>query len=286
MEHEQALVLLLGRLHFDELSRTRIFHIIKNGVDWYAFLNYCIKSNMVCLVYRNMINLGIERLLPAIVMNNMKYHYEQNTARNKKLIKCYEKIVKDLAENDIHVLPSKGIRFLTTIYRNDPGIRLLNDIDIFALPSDKESVHNYMEATGFETYLINDKDAFCSPAAGENSRFYIFFTEEGGHDDIRVDIDYTCPEHLFAELSKDGNHLSEFCILCNIYSTAMCAATDFSTLKQSNYIRLVDLAEYYRVFLSSISKSELLDFASKLNMHLDVSYIVDFLDMTKTCIIQ
>ena len=44
MTPEDALVLLLGRLTFDNLTKVRIFHIVKNGVDWYKFLNICVKT--------------------------------------------------------------------------------------------------------------------------------------------------------------------------------------------------------------------------------------------------
>ena len=70
MKSEEALVLLLGRLSFDDLTKVRIYHLIKNGLDWYEFLNICIRKKLICMVYKSLSDLGLIQLLPMIVINN------------------------------------------------------------------------------------------------------------------------------------------------------------------------------------------------------------------------
>ena len=59
MKTEEALALLLARLSFDKLTKTRIFHLIKNHVDWYEILNICVKKKLICLVYKKLEDLNL-----------------------------------------------------------------------------------------------------------------------------------------------------------------------------------------------------------------------------------
>lgn len=276
MKVENALVILLGRLEFDELIKTRIFHIIKNGIDWYDFLNYCIRTNMVCLVYRNLVKLGIEKMLPATIKYNMRYHYEKNTLRNEYLLASLDKIQRELIEKDIVVVPIKGAKFLSSIYKDDIGVRLLNDIDILAEPSNKDIIHNYMKENGFKTYLVNNEDAFCFNGTDELSHFYISFTEVGLHDDLRIDIDYTYAS--FIQKIIEENYIYEFCYLCKSYYSSIQSKALPNEVDRFEYIKLLDIYEYYKSYLVSMTKAELISAAIELHFSAELSYICECLE--------
>lgn len=273
LKGEKALVILLGRFEFDEIVKIRIFHIIKNGVDWYDFLNYSVRTNTVCLVYANMVKLGIEKLLPATIKSNMKYHYIQNTVRNQHLLVSLEKIIQGLAEKDITVVPIKGAKFLYTIYKDDLGVRLLNDIDLLAEHSSKDAIYEYMKENGFCSYLVNNKDAFCSNGADEECHFYISITKVGLHDDLRIDFDYTYPA-IFIKGIKENNHLYEFCYLCKLYYSSMKKEAFPYTVDQFNYIKLVDIYEYHKSYLSNLTWVELKSVAKELNFVKELNYVL------------
>lgn len=273
MTYEKALVILLSRLQFNELMKTRIFHIIKNGVDWYDFLNYCIKTNTVCLAYKNLVKLGIERLLPSTIKYNMRYHYEQNTIRNQYLMASLERIMQNMEERGIAIAPVKGAKFLYTIYKEDPGVRLLNDIDILAGASARDSIYEYMNENNFGSYLINDEDAFCFKHTNEDSHFYISFTEVGLHDDLRIDFDYSYSAS-FINTIRENNCFYEFCYLCKSYYSAMKKKGLPDTVDQFDYIKLIDIYEYYKAYLACTTTTELKSEASVLQFSDELNYVL------------
>lgn len=277
MKAEKALVILLGRFEFDELIKTRIFHIIKNGIDWYDFLNYCIRTNLVCLVYKNMLILGIDKLLPATIKYNMKYHYEQNTIRNEFIIASLDKITRGLMEKGISIVPIKGAKFLSTIYKEDPGVRLLNDIDILAEPSSKDTIYKFMKENGFASYLINNEDAFCLVGTEEQCHFYISFTEVGLRDDLRIDFDYAYSASFIRKIKED-NYLYELCYLCRSYYESMQKKGFSSDLDQFDYMKLVDIQRYCKSYLTALNKEELKSAAIELHFAEELRYVLDCLE--------
>lgn len=276
MKAEKALVILLGRFEFDELIKTRIFHIIKNGIDWYDFLNYCIRTKMVCLVYKNMEMLGIDRLLPNTIRYNMKYHYEQNTIRNEFLIASLGKITQELLEKDISAVPIKGAKFISTIYKEDPGVRLLDDIDILAEPSSKNIVYGFMKDSGFDSYLINNEDAFCVDEADEQCHFYISFPNVELRNDIRIDFDYTYSASFIQKI-KEGNYLYELCYLCRSYYTSMKKKGLSAALDRFDYVKLVDIYRYFKFYLGEMSTAELKNAAEELQFAEELGYVLNCL---------
>ena len=277
MKAEKALVILLGRLEFDELIKTRIFHIIKNGVDWYDFLNYCIRTNLVCLVYKNMIILGIDKLLPATIKYNMRYHYEQNTIRNEFLIASLNKITRGLIEKGVSIVPIKGVKYLSTIYKEDPGVRLLKDIDILAEPSSKYTISKFMKENGFASYLINNEDAFCLDGKDEQCHFYINFTEMGLHDDLRIDFDYSCSESFVRKI-RGNDYLYELCYICRSYYTSMKNQGFSIDLDRFDYMKLVDIHRYFKVYLADMKEAELKRAAAELHFTDELRYVLDCLE--------
>lgn len=277
MKAEKALVILLGRFEFDELIKTRIFHIIKNGIDWYDFLNYCIKTNMVCLVYKNMVILGIEKLLPATIKYNMRYHYEQNTIRNEYLMATLKKITRGLKEKGILIVPIKGAKFLSTIYKKDPGVRLLNDIDVLAESSSKDTIYIYMKENGFDSYLINNEDAFCLHGTDEQCHFYISFTEGGLNDDLRIDFDYA-HSAFFIQKIRDNNFVYELCYLCKSYYSSMKKKSFPMDVDKFDYVKLIDIYEYYRSCLVGINEVKLKSAAEELHFSEELRYVLACLE--------
>lgn len=232
---------------------------------------------MVCLVYQSMLNLGIERLLPVTVKRNMKYHYEQNTLRNRYLLSSLAKLIRDLEDQNITVVPVKGVKLLTTVYCQDPGVRLLNDIDLLAAASNRTAIHTYMKENSFFSYLINDQDALCTAEAEEMSHFYISFSEVGLQDDLRIDVDYTYPQEVLEKLGKKNNPVFEFCFLCQAYYASMKKIGLPKTVDQFNYVKLVDIFEFCKRFLPHMTNTELESAAKSASCANQVSYALQCL---------
>lgn len=276
LKAELALVILLGRFQFDDSIKLRIYHIIKNGVDWYEFLNSCVKTNLICIAYKNLIRLGLLDLLPAIIRNNMHYHYKSNCIRNKLLFDEALKINEHFGKEKILAVPVKGIHLLDTVYKHDPGLRILNDIDYLALRADHEKIHSYMKEQGFSTYLINDQDAFCATHSTETSHFYVKHIKGEFCNDLRVDFDYSYPADLIGEIGFD--YICEFFYLCNIYFMSMQKKGKPNFVEQFNYTKLIDIYAYCKMFLYNMPLSDIQAKAAQKNCLEQVNYSFDCLE--------
>jgi len=282
MTPEDALVLLLGRLTFDNLTKVRIFNIVKNGVDWYKFLNICVKRKLICMVYKSLTDLEIIQLLPMIIINNMQYHYEQNQEQNRKFLKVSAPIISYFNNNDILAVPVKGIRFLNTIYSKELGVRILSDIDFIASSKNQSDIHCFMKQSGYNTYLVNNKDVFCSTNTNVKSYFYIKFDEKNSYGKLRIDFDFGYPDDLIQKVQSSEQPVYEFLYLCNSYYEETYNIINSKNIATYNYVKLIDIHEYYSKYLSAYAIKEIFHYADKINSRKQLMFILDCLEALYT----
>ncbi len=271
MKQEDLLTFLLGRLHFDKLTKVRIYHLIKNDIDWYEFLNICVRRKLICLAYKNLLNLNLIQLLPTIIVNNMQYHYKNNLEQNIAFIQAVDPVNFYFKQNDILAVPVKGLQFLHTIYKEDPGIRILSDIDFLASHTKKNDIHSFMQESGYQLYLINDSDAFYSVEDSNiQSCFYIKFENNNCYSRLRIDFDFNYPDFWIEKIRSFDNPIYTFMYLCKTYYINTYGKTEPYTLPQYNYEKLIDIHEYYIKFLSLMGIDTILDVANNLHIREEV----------------
>lgn len=266
MKTEEALALLLARLSFDKLTKTRIFHLIKNHIDWYEFLNICVKKKLICLAYKKLKDLDLIQLLPMMIINNMQYHYEQNQRQNEKFMQASDPIINFFKKNNILSIPVKGLRFLNTLYSEEPGVRILNDIDFIASSKDQAKIHNYMINSKFKPYLVNNQDILCCNDKKIRSYFYINFDETSSFGKLRIDFDFSFSDKWIKAIQSAECPIYEFLYLCQTYYTESAEKTQIDNISTYNYIKLVDLREYHSRYLSVFSPEDILVYANKLGV--------------------
>lgn len=274
MRAEEALAVLLGRVNFDEFTKIRIYHIIKNGIDWYNFLNVCIRNKTVCLTYKSLQLLDLLPLLPTIIKNNMEYHYKYNCKQNNYFLKASEPIISYFEKNGIMATPVKGLRFLKTIYSGDPGVRILSDIDFIASNGDKSDIHTFMIQSGFKTYLINNTDSLCSINSSVKSYFFIKIENNEFQDKLRFDFDFSYTNDLINHIRESKNPLYEFLYLCQNYFLDMHLKSNPPSGEKYNYMKLIDLHEYYVKYLTNISINEINEISSRLHLNEEFEYTI------------
>ena len=274
MKAEEALVILLGRIYFDTLTKIRIYHIIKNGIDWYYFLNICIKNKILCLAYKSLQLLELLPLLPSIIRSNMEYHYKYNCKQNNYFIKASEPIISYFEKKGIIATPVKGLRFLKTIYSGDPGVRILSDIDFIASNRYKFDIHKFMIQSGYKIYLINNTDSLCSINSSVKSYFFIKIENNEFQDKLRFDFDFSYTNDLINNIRESKNPLYEFLYLCQNYFLEMHLKSNPPSSKEYNYMKLVDLHEYYVKYLTNININEINKISSNLNLNEQFEYTI------------
>lgn len=91
---------------------------------------------------------------------NVKGHYLKNLYKNSIYLEFYEKIKEDFSA----IIPLKGIYFLQNIYKENPGIRYMSDIDILLKDS------NITEFIGY----LKEQYNFIKPNIKEINKFQKF----------------------------------------------------------------------------------------------------------------
>lgn len=276
MKREDALVLLLGRLHFDNFIKTRIYHLIKNGIDWYDFLNICVRQKLICLVYKNLMQLQLIQLLPLIVINNMQYHYEENCKQNKFFMETASPVISYFQQNNILATPIKGLRFLKTIYSDDPGVRILGDIDFISTQTKKTEIYNFMHQLGYETYLINNQDAFI-PNSMVQSYFFIKYQHNNPYGKLRIDFDFTYSDFWIEFIYSSENPIYEFLFLCKNYYKDMQGELHKNDITKHHYSKLIDIHEYYIKYLDNTDITNIYFFATELHIKQSFLYTMNCL---------
>lgn len=274
MTKEETFAVLLGRTHFDQFTKTRIYHILKSGIDWYSFLNICIINKTLCLVYRSLQILELLPLLPTIIKNNMEYHYKCNCKQNNYFLKASEPIISYFEQKRIMATPVKGLRFLKTIYSADCGVRILSDIDFIASDKDKSKIHSFMTESRFNTYLINNTDSLCSINSTVKSYFYIKIEKNEFQDKLRFDFDFSFADDLINQIRENQNPLYEFLFLCQNYFLDVHSKSNASANKKYNNIKLIDLHEYYLKYLKKISFKEINELSAHMQLKKELEYTI------------
>lgn len=281
MKSEEALVILLGRLSFDSIIKTRIYHLIKKGVDWYEVLNICIRHKLICLVYKNLIELNLIQLLPMIVINNMHAHYIQNTYDNEKFLSESKHIIKYTKANNILATPVDGIHFIHTLYKNDPGVRIMSDIDYIASITVQDRIHNYMIDSGYKLYLINDEDAFCYFNKNIQKKFYIKTNNTSIYERLRVDFDFSLPDEWIRLIYQKEKPIYFFLYLCNSYYEKMNDKLNNNIYLEQKFTNLLEMYEYYKKYLNCYSYEQIISFANGWNLHKQVEFVLRVFDNYK-----
>lgn len=274
MKQEEALVILLSRLTFDKITKIRIFHLIKNGIDWYMFLNICVKRKLICLAYKNLRDLELIQLLPMVIINNMQYHYECNRKQNQNFILAAESVISYFESNNILAVPINGIRLLKTIYNKEPGIRILSDIDFIASVKNQIQIHEYMQRSGYDIYLFNKQDTLFFENSNIKSSFYIKFEENNPYGKLRIDFDFNYSDSWIKLIKASTEPIYEFLYLCTNYYNESYNKMIPSGITTYNYVKLIDIHEYYHRYLASAEMSEIYVHASELNVQKEVSFTI------------
>jgi len=237
------------------------------------------------MIYKNLKNLELIKLLPMIIINNMQYHYEQNQKQNQRFIQVSNSAISYFKNNNILATPVKGLRFLNTIYSQEPGIRILSDIDFIASAKNQSQIRDYMKESGFDIYLINDQDVFCSVDPNIKSYFYIKLEEADHYGKLRIEFNFSYPDNWIELIQSSKEPVYEFLYLCTSYYDESYCKVIFNKITTYNYVKLIDIHEYYCKYLTTYSMDEIYVYADQLNIHEQVQFTIICLSSVYTDIL-
>lgn len=123
------------RLHPNAADIEMINHWAEQVSDWPSFTESVIKNGLGPLIHKNLPLLNLYGDIPERCISDLRQIYFKTLSRNMVLYAHFRSVVDALAENEIMVIPLKGIYLAEAVYK-DIGLRQMSDIDLLVRESD------------------------------------------------------------------------------------------------------------------------------------------------------
>ena len=144
---EDSLCLLLarGRLTSNEQSRSR--ELLSSPLDWSHVLERAYTHGVYPLVYSNLRELGFPGV-PEAIRTELKRAYLVNAIRSQLLSQELGRLLSQLSDARIPVIPVKGVSLAESLY-GDPASRVSTDIDLFVPPAQLDDAIEIIRDAGY-----------------------------------------------------------------------------------------------------------------------------------------
>lgn len=145
---EQVLLILFARLYFSTANTVEVADFInEHPVNWKTFYKLARTHGMRPFTWYIIDKYKLEA--PAEYVSTVRDGYKMTLLNNKHKLLLIEKLVKELAERDITVIPYKGAVF-TQRYYQSIGLREIADIDLLVSPDDLPRIEDYFIENGYQ----------------------------------------------------------------------------------------------------------------------------------------
>ena len=101
------------------------------------------------LIYRNLCNLGVLDMIPAPKRHYLRRVYLATAARNISRQNDLVEILALTNKHDIPIVLLKGASLLHSVYK-DPGLRPMEDIDLWIMPEQSCRLYRILQRLGYE----------------------------------------------------------------------------------------------------------------------------------------
>lgn len=137
MTPEMKLLLALSHFEMDETRRTEATDLLRESIDWSAFLKLCEWHGLYPLVYKALKNMlgGVGERVPAAITDTLQNKYRNNVLRMTGMSGELLRLTALLDEAGIRILPWKGLVASLQIF-GDISVRTSCDIDLLVAPDD------------------------------------------------------------------------------------------------------------------------------------------------------
>jgi hypothetical protein len=122
-----------------------------NSALWYRLLALAQLHHVLPALARPLEASGILRYAPASLGNLLKLQSKANRVRNMALLSQGSAVLRMLTDAEVPVLPLKGLAYqLVDLYGDDPGRRLLADIDVLVPRQAASQAQAVLMANGYQ----------------------------------------------------------------------------------------------------------------------------------------
>lgn len=111
-----------------ERAAERVSALLSESLDWDFILDRASRNAVLPLLYRALQDAGIDRV-PSAMIDRLRQYRNEVAARSLLFRAELESLLKLFDENDIRVMPLKGVTLAEDLY-GDPALRETADIDL------------------------------------------------------------------------------------------------------------------------------------------------------------
>ncbi len=155
LSREEEPLLLCSRVEMPENLKERFAALMVEGaVDWDRFLEAADLHMVKPLAYRHL--QLFSECVPEEVKKELRDEAARNFAQNIRALEEIKRLAELFSENSLEVLFTKGASFLLDMYRDDPGLRPLSDIDVLVREEDFAEVDSVLREKGFRPREENE----------------------------------------------------------------------------------------------------------------------------------
>ena len=147
-EDRLCLLLARGRLSAEDGSRVR--EILGGPLRWDAVLERARTHDIVQLVHHHLVRDSPRPGVPEEVASALREGYRINQLRSELLAAELARLLRLLGENDVPVIPLKGVTLAKALY-GDAALRVSLDIDLLVPESEAVRARRLLVTHGFES---------------------------------------------------------------------------------------------------------------------------------------
>lgn len=149
--NECRLICLCARLKTSGLAQNEISLLLNGPLDWNKIKDLSIRHEILPFLYYNLKRFNLQNLIPEKISALTRNCYYGNLLRNTRIEKEVSFILESAAKEGITIIPFKGFSLIQTLYRSNPGLRIMVDVDMLIKKEDFQKTKNILIQFGYRT---------------------------------------------------------------------------------------------------------------------------------------
>jgi len=146
MDIKKEDILLLDCIRLDQKAKNRL-RTFSND-NWEGVLRQARRHLLAPFLHRTLTDLKNEINIPTYLLDTLYQSYLNNTVRNVRSFYALSDVLRKLEKNGIPFILLKGAHLNELVYK-DPGLRIMEDIDILFKKDDLKSAQLCLKDSGY-----------------------------------------------------------------------------------------------------------------------------------------
>ncbi|MFH0790933.1 MAG: nucleotidyltransferase family protein, partial [Candidatus Omnitrophota bacterium] len=149
LPNEYKLVLLCARININNSLNQEIKKLLNNPLDWSKIIEISSCQRVTPFLYYNLNKFNLQDILSQPAGLTIKNYYYANLQRNLIIEKEISRVLKETNLKEISFIPFKGLALLQSLYSLNPGLRIMDDVDILIKKDEFQKVYDILIQSGY-----------------------------------------------------------------------------------------------------------------------------------------